>query len=160
MKRIIALAFILCCCNCIFAQTDVQSNTKDVDYIIYHMFIPKNMRLKDKIIVKNKTNYYIGLASVALCKNEQYIPLGSCLELIPGKEYVVVSYENNELKKIRNKTIAVKLKGFRSALGDQDKNLNNIDPKAFKMRVSEDSHDLIIDLYNSTSQIDNPFAIW
>lgn len=158
MKRIIALAFILCCCNCIFAQTEVQSNTKDVDYIIYHMNIPKNMRLKDKIIVKNKSNYYIGLVSVALCKNEQYIPLGSCLDLIPGKDYVVVSYEKNELKKIRNKTIAVKVKGFRSALGNQDTNMN--DPKSIKLSVSEDSHDLILDIYNSTSQKDSPFVIW
>lgn len=149
MKKLILIYILLCYINNISAQSDSHVTTKTVDNLLYYLDIPKKYHLKDKIIFINNSNYYIGLVSIAICENGQFIPLGSNTGLIPGKEYDIVSYKNNELKTLRKKKIAIKLKGFKSILSNQDSEFININSNELKIRASENRHDLVIEVFNS-----------
>lgn len=149
MKKIVSIIFLLCNINYIFAQTETKETAKVVDNIIYYVDIPKRYHLKDKIIVKNNTNYYIGLVSIAICENEHFIALGSSMGLVPGKDYEVVSYRDNELKKLRSKKIAIKMKGFKPIIDNEESEFINIKPNEFQIRAFENRHDLVIEVFNS-----------
>lgn len=149
MKRIALIIILLCCIKNVSAQSETPVTTKEVDYITFYYDIPKNFHLKDKIIVTNNSNYYIDLVSVAVYENEQFRPLGSGSGLVPGKNYEIVSYKKNELRKIRKKKIAIKMKGFKSLLDNGGTDFINIKPNELQIRAYESRHDLIIDVFNS-----------
>ena len=108
MKKLVFLLLALCCINDMSAQSETQAVDKVVDNVTYYWNIPRNYHLKDKIIVINESSYYIGLVSVAVSENGQFKPLGSGSGLEPGKDYEIVSYKNNELRKLKNKNLIVK----------------------------------------------------
>ena len=149
MKKLVALLLLFCCTNNLFAQLEVQETTKMVDNFTYYLDIPKRFHLKDKLILKNNTNYYIEMASVAICENGKLIPLGSNKDLLPGNNYVIVSYRDNELKQLRNKKIAIRLKGFKPIFDNRKSEFVNVNPDAFHMNALEHRHDLIININNA-----------
>lgn len=149
MKKLVFLLLALCCINDMSAQSETQAVDKVVDNVTYYWNIPRNYHLKDKIIVINESSYYIGLVSVAVSENGQFKPLGSGSGLESGKDYEIVSYKNNELRKLKNKKIAIKMRGFRSIIDDQESDSKSINPDDLQIRVYESRHDLVIVVFNS-----------
>lgn len=140
------------------------------DSTIVFVTIPKNMKIQDKIILQNKSPYFIIQCTVAL-KNDDgsFTSLGSASYINNGAEKTIASYDDNELKFLRGKTIAIKAKGAKIFTGqnttsvgtpygfvgvkhddisaDMINNLNKSDyTYLFDYSVFENNHDLYIQI--------------
>ena len=161
MKRI--LLFLICACFTIVANA--QSN---VDSSIIYVQIPPKMKINDKIFVVNKTPNLIVHMVVALPNEEGSMEsLGSSCYITPNKTVEIASFDNNGLKKLRGKTIAVKAKGIKTSIEIQGKRVNVLDVDNqkfnvemvnslknedflydFKTIIYEANHDLYIELHS------------
>ncbi len=131
------------------------------DNIIYKE-ISKKMNLKDKVIVTNKSPYFILQLAVAAVFDGQLLQIGTINFLRPNESVDLVSLRNNGLRKIRGKKIAIKAKGTKIFLGegkmDPDPDVvNNIKDKDitydFDAVLYEDRHDLHIEMVSSKKDI-------
>lgn len=147
MKKLLSFLVFFILSNTMFAQSLTKDTTKQVDYFVVKTVVSPKFHLKDKIILRNKTNYIISFFAVALCVNDNYEVLGNCMNVEPGKEYEVASYKKNELKRLRKNTIAIKFKGFKTLVDNID--VPNINPNDFRIALGEERHDLIIEIYNN-----------
>ena len=152
MKKYLLMAFMAVMPILLQGQ-DVVSSQND-QHVVYKT-IPKKMKINDKIIVQNKSSYYILQVVVALVGSDKEIkplgsselqPLGSSVNLAPGASAEIASFDKNRLKKLRNRLIAIKVKATKG------KDLANVDPSDitydFKVNLSEVRHDLYINLYS------------
>lgn len=135
----------------LFIQAQEAASTENGDQHIVYKTIPKNMRIKDRVIVQNKSSYHILQAVVAVVGfGNEFHPLGSVVNLAPGSSAEVASFDNNKLRMLRNRTIAVKTKGTKG------NNPANVDPSDitydFGVNLSEFRHDLVIDIYSETGR--------
>lgn len=168
MKKISYFIFFLFFAASVYAQ----ENTKDVIF----KRIPQNLNIKDKVIIQNKSPYYILQIVVAVPdKYGSLEPLGSATFIAPNETYEMVWFRKKYLKKLRGKTIAVKVKGTKKikimgegsqtkiltpfgsvGVGHQEVDpeiINNIDPSdvtyEFNVNFAEARHDLYIEVFNS-----------
>jgi hypothetical protein len=168
MKKIVAILFLLIGMTGVaFAQED-----KSKDNVIYAE-VPKNLNIKDKIIIRNSSPYTILQAVVVLEEDGNEELLGSASYIAPNKSIEIAKYENNKLKKLRGKKLAIKVKGVKKVLGDKQttqvgggslalgpfevgvthsdikaEEVNNIDASQivynFAVSLAEENHDLYI----------------
>lgn len=138
---------------------------------VLEVTVPSNLKIKDKIFLVNKSPYLILQAMVALPQlNSGYELLGSATYLAANESATIASYDNNWLKNLRGKTIAIKVKGAKVFTGENRTGVatpiggvgvahteissdlvNNIDPKditySFDVKMHEEDHDLYIEVY-------------
>jgi len=144
-----------------------QDNNAD-DHVIYKT-VPKKLKIKDKIIIENNSPYYILQMVVAIPDAEGKLQmLGSASYIAPNETFTMSSFKNNWLKNIRNKQIAIKIKGAKLIVGEQNQTqvwtpygsvgvghkeldpevLNNIKPSDitynFDVSMYENRHDLYL----------------
>lgn len=148
-------------------KKDSLSNTDNVLMVT----VPTNLKIKDKIFLVNKSPYLILQAMVALPQeNGGYELLGNTNYVASSERATIASYDNNELKKLRGKIIAIKVKGAKVFTGENRTGVatplggvgvahteissdlvNNIDPKditySFETKLHEEDHDLYIEVY-------------
>ena len=176
MKRKILIAIMAFMAIIVHAQSqqaETSNVSNDVKNIIYKT-VPKKFRLKDNIIVRNMSPYYILQIVVAYPKADGELdPLGSGTYIAPNEEYGLASFSKNSLKRLRGMTIAIKAKGAKVLMGEQNKTnvwtplgpvgvkhkelsaeiINNIKPEditySFDVKLYESRHDLYIELYNT-----------
>lgn len=149
MKKYLLMAFMAVMPMILQAQDVVPSHNGD-QHIVYKV-IPPNMRINDRIIVQNKSSYYILQVVVALVGSDNELhPLGSSVNIAPGATAEIASYDKNRLKKLRNRTIAIKAKATKG------KDPANVDPSDitydFDVDLSDVRHDLYINLFGETGQ--------
>ena len=86
------------------------------DNIMYKE-VGAKLNIKDKIIVQNKSPYLIMQVMVALpVAGDSFEPLGTTTYITPNDARTIASYQNNSLKCLRGKTIAIKVKGAKVVL--------------------------------------------
>ena len=101
--------------------------------------VPRSLDIKDKVFVNNKTPYKIERIVVALATEvDQYQPLWSAENIAVGDVVEIASYKDNELKNLRRKKLALKIKGKNSK--SQEITYN------FDVRLYDSRHDLYIEL--------------
>ena len=121
-----------------YAQ-DMTKKSTTVDDNIIITEVPRNLDIKDKVFVNNKTPYKIERIVVALATEEdQYQPLWSAENIAVGDVVEIASYKDNELKDLRRKKLALKIKGKNSK--SQEITYN------FDIRLYDLRHDLYIEL--------------
>lgn len=142
--------------------------------IIYKVIPQKNFSIKDKIIIENKSPFYIIQIVVALsAQNGEYQPLGSATYIAPNEVYELAAFKDNSLKKLKGQQIAIKAKGVKLLVGETNqtsvwtpngsvgvkhKELNNDLINSLKSsditydfdaKLYESRHDLYIELYSA-----------
>lgn len=150
---------------------------------IITLYIPKNLNIKDKVIMTNKSPYTILQAAVVQKGDGVDIPIGQAALLLPGQSATIASFSNNSLKKLKGETLAIKIKGVKKIIGSTSntsvgggsmadgpfgvdvnhveisaEELNNIDPSLitydFNATASEDRHDLYITISSGADFFD------
>lgn len=120
------------------------------DSTIVFVSIPKNMKIKDKIIILNKSPYFIIQCTVALKNDDGSLTsLGSATYINNGAEKTIASYDDNELKLLRGKTIAIKTKGAKLFTGQNTTNVGT--PYGF---VGVQHDDISADMINNLNESD------
>ena len=119
MIRNIFLSFyflFVVCVGEVFAQTTMDSGAAATDNIIYKE-VGTKLNIKDKIIVQNNSPYLIMQVMVALPDSaNSFEPLGTSTYIGSNDARTIASYQDNSLKYLRGKTIAIKVKGAKVVL--------------------------------------------
>lgn len=103
------LSLVLTCSDAM-AQERVDSVDKD-SHIIY-ISVGEKMNLKDKVIIQNRSPYYLLQVAVTIvCPDGQFEPVGGTAYLAPGEERDIASYRDNMLRQLCGQTLAIKVKG-------------------------------------------------
>ena len=115
---------------------------KSLDKNIFFKRIPR-LKIKDKVFSKNYTLTQIGTAG----------------SLAPGETKELASFEDNDLKKFRGKVIAMKVKGVKSVIVQNNGSISSIANESdvtydFDARFSENRHDLYIEIVNNEGIMD------
>ena len=139
MKKIMLLALFAVFALSINAQENYDSQTNG--HIIFKL-VSHKLDLKDKIIVSNQSSYTLLQVAVCLAEDNKLKPLGSCTNIEPGESGEIASFDDNALKNLQSRTIGIKAKGIKK--GDSEDVTYEFDVK-----LLEDDHDLIIELYNA-----------
>ena len=139
MKKIMLLALFAVFALSINAQENYDPRTNG--NIIFKL-VSHKLNLKDKIIVSNQSSYTLLQVAVCLAEDNKLKPLGTCTNIEPGESGEIASYEDNALKKLQSRTIGIKAKGVKK--GDSEDVTYE-----FEVKLLEDRHDLIIELYNA-----------
>lgn len=140
---------------------------------VFFMQIPRNLNIKDNVFVQNRSPYFIMqmVVAVDMVGNGDFIPIGQASYVPVGKAVKIASYDDNNLRRLRGKTLLFKVKGAKvnpSSSGAQvdvytpygsvnvdnrrvDMDVvKNIKPSDitydFRARVFESDHDLYIQL--------------
>lgn len=153
------------------AQKSKDSLTSAKENIIFRT-IPNYLKIRDKIFIENKSPYYILQAIVAIPNgHDDFKLLGSCTYIAPNEVWEVASYSDNWLKNLRGKTIAIKVKGTKKFMGQNNTHvdtpigsvginhkelspeiINSITPAdliySFDATLFEANHDLYIEIIN------------
>lgn len=170
MKQLIfSLVFFLFAING-FAQYNEDTVGKQDSGIVYKE-VSKKLNIRDKIIVQNKSPYLIMQVMVALPKEGGgFEPIGTSTYITPNETRAIASYDNNELKLLKGKILAIKVKAAKvilpenntsvitpyGAVGVQHREIdpniiNNIKDKDvtydFDVKLLEANHDLYIEVY-------------
>ncbi len=173
MKRIFTLLLLLLSVGFgAMAQAGADSATTAGNSHVITVAIPQSLNIKDNIFLVNKSPYLILQAMVALPQPDgNFEPLGTTTLLAADERALIASYSGNSLKRLRGKTIAVKVKGAKVIAGQKRSGvvtpmgdvgaasteissdlINNIDPKDitydYDVRIYEAHHDLYIEVYN------------
>lgn len=166
-KFFMILLTLIACTNIVLAQAIKDSTSTQSDNVMYKT-VEKNLNIKDKIIVQNKSPYLILQIMVALPnETEGFTPIGSSSYIAANEAREIASYDNNSLKFLRGKTIAIKIKGAKIAIpenktqvytpyGSVDVQHKEIDPNIinnikdknitynFDVKLFETNHDLYL----------------
>lgn len=121
---------------------DPQTNGHIIFKLVSH-----KLDLKDKIIVSNQSSYTLLQVAVCLAEDNKLKPLGSCTNIEPGESGEIASFDDNALKNLQSRTIGIKAKGQKKDVGDNS-GLEDVTYE-FDVKLLEDDHDLIIELYNA-----------
>lgn len=171
MKRVILIAFLALTTQVLHAQEKIGQAG---EHIVYKQ-VPAKLNIRDKIIISNKSPYYILQIVVAVKEGEQLVPLGSSTFIAPNEDWELASYRDNTLKSLRGKTIAIKTKAAKVSMGERNETridipfsvysfgirhkeldpeiVNNLKPEDitydFDAKLYESRHDLYIEVFNS-----------
>ncbi len=103
-----------------FAQATKDSTANPNDNVMYKT-VEKSLNIKDKIIVQNKSPYLILQIMVALPNEEEgFTPISSSSYIAANEAREIASYDSNSLKFLRGKTIAIKIKGAKVAIPENN----------------------------------------
>lgn len=191
MKRFLLFAFALIVTFGAKAQTDdvyafsadstqknqavekqkADSTRNDQNKGLIYFQVPKKLNIKDKVIVKNNSPYTILQMVVAadLLEQGDYEVIGQAAYLAPGMEREICSWSDNALKRLRGKSLLLKIKGAKvspivqgnkvdvfAMMGEvhvdnrkiDSETLKNIRPEDitynFRVRYGEADHDLYL----------------
>lgn len=144
MKKIMLLALFAVFALSINAQENYDPQTNG--HIIFKL-VSHKLDLKDKIIVSNQSSYTLLQVAVCLAEDNKLKPLGSCTNIEPGESGEIASFDDNALKNLQSRTIGIKAKGQKKDVGDNS-GLEDVTYE-FDVKLLEDDHDLIIELYNA-----------
>lgn len=171
MKRNFLLALFAVFTLALNAQEQYDPRTNK--NIVFKTVSPK-LKVRDKVIVLNRSPYYILQAVVCQVINHELVPIGSATNLSPNESWEIASFRGGKLKDLRGQTLAIKAKGAKLSVGDENRTnvwtpygnvgvrhkdidkeeLNNIKPEdityEFDAALSEDKHDLYIELFTSS----------
>ena len=137
MRKILA-ALLLSITILSYAQ-DATKKSTTIDENIIITEVPRSLDIKDKVFVNNKTPYKIERIVVAITTEEDlYQPLWSAENIAVGDVVEIASYKDNELKDLKRKKLALKIKGKNSK--SQEITYN------FDVRLYDLRHDLYIEL--------------
>ncbi len=130
MKKAILLTLMALCC----LLTAVSAKT---DNTIIYKTVPFDLDIRDKIIIENESSYHILEATVSLVQNKKLVRLGTVRNVEPDDDEEVKEYDDDNLKNLRGRKLAIKIKGARSRSGAG---------VTYKFRVTlyERRHDLYI----------------
>jgi hypothetical protein len=165
-------------------SNDTNVNATDTSHIVY-VHVPKQLNIKDKIYLVNRSQTTILQAAVVLVSvsGANYTSLGSATLVMPNCRYEMASFSGNKLKRLKDQTIGVKIKGVKKVLGDINRTgiaggsyatgafglgishkeikadeLNNLDPSLitydYSVSLSEENHDLYITVTNGANALD------
>lgn len=173
MRKLLFLALIALLPMVSQAQENKDSVDNSKQHIIYKQVPKKHFTIKDKIIIQNKSPYYILQIVVAIDDQDGvYFPLGSANYIAPNETWELATFKNNSLKYLKGKVIAIKAKGAKALLGESNQTnvwtpygsvgvrhkeldpevLNSIKPSDitydFDVKLLEGNHDLYIQLYS------------
>ena len=128
-----------------FAMPGVAQETNDSvakrDSSIVLKEVSPYLNIRDKIFVRNKSPYLIMQVMVALPDSDGgFDPVGSATDISFNEAKEIASYDNNELRSLKGKVLAIKVKGGRD--GDSEITYN------FDVKFVESHHDLYIDVYS------------
>ncbi len=167
IKKFFITLLFLSCTSIAFAQTAKDSTTVQNAHVMYKM-VEKKLNIKDKIIVQNKSPYLIMQIMVALPNNaEGFTPIASSSYIAANEAKEIAYFDKNSLKSLRGKTIAIKIKGAKVVIpenntqvytpyGSVDVQHKNIDPNIinnikdkditynFDAKLFEANHDLYL----------------
>lgn len=111
------------------------------DYIVKE--VPRDFKLKDKIIIANHSSYNITQLHIDFPGNSgSKKSLGSTSNIYSGRTKELASFEGNWLKNIRGHSIEISIKG---KIGTTDEKGSS----AFKVMLSEQDHDLYVEVFNN-----------
>lgn len=168
MKKIIFIFAFVMNIFCLQAQ----------DNKLITLEIPYNLKIKDKIILVNKSSCTILRAVVILADTENAEVLGTCNIVVPEGSVTMAEYSRNGLRALRGRTIGIKVKGYTKMLVDKSStsiggagigtgvfgvgvshaevkadDVNNIADEHitydFSASLSEDNHDLYLYIYDN-----------
>ena len=107
------------------SKKPVVENGTNSDNSILYIDIPQDLKIKDKIFIKNNSNTTIIQAVVALINEDGTNEvLGVSAYQYPKETVEIASYDNNELKQIKGHKIAIKVKGSTKIIGRKKVNPN------------------------------------
>jgi len=115
-------------------------------------FVPQKLNIKDKIFITNKSPCLIQYLVVAVIDEAlKFVPVGSAKNISPNKNFEFVSYEDNKLKQLKGKVIAIKTKGIKKFTVGKDEDYTFTDDSSnvtysFNAVLKEDRHDLYIEI--------------
>ncbi len=176
MKKILLLLCLACCGMAAAAQDGAGKTGNDstrASQGVFYKEIPKRLNIKDKVFLVNRTPFWIVQAMVAVVddRDGSLTPLGSAALVAPNESWELASFSDNNLKYLRGKRLAIKVKGSRKMLaasrtdvstpygsvGVQRRNidqetLNSLQPEDFVYDFGavlyEANHDLYIRIVN------------
>lgn len=135
------------------AQDSVVDTKKDSKLILID--IPKKMKIEDKIKLVNNTQTTILQAAVVLVNEDgSYSPLATIGTVHPGYTIEMASFNDEWLKKIRGRTIGVKVKGIKKTIAGR--NTTTVSGGVFPIgvgRISVDKQDIDA---SALEQLTNP----
>lgn len=138
--------------------------------------VPSNFKIKDKIILVNNSSCTILRSAAVLMDTNEEVVIGTCNIVVPGGSVVLASYDKNGLKRLRGKSIGIKVKGVKKRIVDSSETsvggfaggafavgVNHADVNAnefnniadedityeFTASLSETNHDLYINIYDN-----------
>ena len=143
MKKIMLLALFAVFALSINAQENYDPSTNG--NIIFKL-VSHKLNLKDKITVCNRSSYTLLQVAVCLAEDNKLKPLGTCTNIEPGESGDIASFSDNALKNLKSRTIGIKAKGIK-----KNSDLDDVTYE-FEVKLLEDRHDLIIELYNASGK--------
>lgn len=127
------------------------------DSTIFFKDVPK-LDIEDKIFIVNKSPYFLLQGMVAKMSDKGELEtVGAFTNIAPGQTYLLFSYEDEKLKKLRKRTIAIKIKGSRKPVQQDNSETDNsiTVPECFTYdfdaKLSESRHDLYIEIISNDS---------
>ncbi len=126
---------------------NVIDSLKNADSRIFFVEVGK-LNIKDKIFLSNKSSYYIQNAMVGFINETAKLEIVAVTSNIsPGQQIELASFNDNELKKIKNRTLVMKVKGSKGPISNQGNDASQSElTYNFKASLSENRHDLYIDI--------------
>jgi len=110
---------------------------RQIDSSLTFVKIPNKLNIKDKVIISNKTpNPIKQIAITVINDNGQCVMLGQGTNIDPGASQELLNLDGNALKTIRKRTLVIKIK--------------NTDSKQYSIKLSEQQHDLHIDVTSNS----------
>lgn len=130
---------------------EVKKDLKNTDEHLFFVEVGK-LTIQDKIIVTNKTSYFIQQALVGyITKDLTFKVITTTSDIAPGERKNIASFSNNDLKSLRGKTLVMKIKGCKNASVKDGDTFNQTEKSTdvtydFSASLSEKRHDLYIDI--------------
>lgn len=170
MKKLILLCIVCMAAISTYAQNDN----------LIKLQIPQSYKIKDRIILVNNSNCTILRGVVVLADTTEQVVLGTCNIVAPDTKITLASFDKNGLKKLRGRTIGIKIKGVKKLMivdetvsttsgyaggfynrssasadvkADDINNLHNDETVTydFSASLSEANHDLYINIYDNNN---------
>ena len=177
MRKYLLMAIIALLPIGVKAQEKNDSSAKSDQNIIYKTVPKKKFNIRDKIIIQNKSPYYILQVVVAIKdENGELQPLGSASFISSNETWELASFKYGGLAKLKGHVIAIKAKAVKMIVGENNQTnvwtpygsvgvrhkemdpelINNIKPEDitydFDVKLFEANHDLYIQLFSSGEQ--------
>ena len=74
--------------------------------------VPTTLNINDNVFVVNKTLYTIlKIAVVEATESDYIIPVGTGSSIVPGERFKIAEYSNNNLRRLKGRTLIIKAKG-------------------------------------------------
>lgn len=140
MKQVV-FSFLLMLLTLPVAAQESSSFDGRQDLIVKE--VPRDFKLKDKIIVANHSSYSITSVHIDFPgTSSSKKSLGTISNLYSGRTKELASFQGNWLKNLRGHSIEITIKGRKGT--DEEKGSS-----AFTVILSEQDHDLFVEVFNN-----------